>query len=197
MNKEKNRNWTFVLYPESAPSNWKDYLQETGLPCAISPLHDKDLDPTGETKKAHYHILLCFPGPTTYKQVNKICEDLNCPIPKRVLSIIGIYRYFTHKDNPDKYQYNENEIYFINGFDIKEYDAITTTQKIILLKTIQKIIMDYKIFEYSQLMDYLIAENINDLYYIASTHTTFFNAYITSRRNEKRDSENKLANMVK
>ena len=25
---------------------------------------------------------------------------------------------------------------------------------------------------------------------------TFFNAYITSRRNEKRDSENKLANII-
>ena len=164
-NNEKNRNWTFILYPESAPDNWRNYLVETGLPCAISPLHDKDIDPNGESKKAHYHILLCFPGPTTFKQVSRITTDLNCPIPKRVLSIVGIYRYFTHKDNPDKYQYQEQEISVVNGFDVREYNQITTSQKIILMKTIQKLIQDYKIYEYSQLMDYLISQDINDLYY--------------------------------
>ena len=34
------------------PVNYEEIIQETGLPFAISPLHDKDLDPTGEPKKA-------------------------------------------------------------------------------------------------------------------------------------------------
>ena len=63
----KKRNWAFVLYPESAPDNWKDMLQETGLPCSISPLHDKDVDPDGNPKKAHYHIIVCYNGPTSFK----------------------------------------------------------------------------------------------------------------------------------
>ena len=37
----KKRNWAFVLYPESAPENWREELQKTGLQCAISPLHDR------------------------------------------------------------------------------------------------------------------------------------------------------------
>ena len=43
----KKRYWAFVLYPESAPSDWKDILQSTGLVCAISPYHDKDINPDG------------------------------------------------------------------------------------------------------------------------------------------------------
>ena len=39
----KKRYWAMVLYPDSAPQNWEELLQETGLQCAISPLHDKDL----------------------------------------------------------------------------------------------------------------------------------------------------------
>lgn len=61
----KKRYWAFVLYPESAPENWKEILQQTGLSCCVSPLHDKDINPTGEPKKAHYHIILCYSGPTT------------------------------------------------------------------------------------------------------------------------------------
>ena len=47
----KKRNWAFVVYPESLPEGWLDLLRETGLQCAISPLHDKDKEPTGELKR--------------------------------------------------------------------------------------------------------------------------------------------------
>lgn len=47
----KKRNWAFLVYPESAPENWLQILQATGLQCAISPLHDRDLNATGEPKR--------------------------------------------------------------------------------------------------------------------------------------------------
>ncbi|WP_242515903.1 Rep family protein, partial [Listeria monocytogenes] len=43
MAKEKSRYFTFLLYPESIPSDWKMKLELIGVPMAISPLHDKDL----------------------------------------------------------------------------------------------------------------------------------------------------------
>ena len=49
----KKRNWAFVLYPESAPEDWRERLQQTGLQCCVSPLHDKDVNDTGGPKKAH------------------------------------------------------------------------------------------------------------------------------------------------
>lgn len=193
---EKNRNWTFLVYPDSAPSNWFDIIQESGLPFAVSPLHDKDNNPTGDQKKPHFHILVCYPGPTTFLQVSKLCALLNSPIPKRVLSIVGIYRYFTHKDNPEKYQYNEDDIRVANGFDIKEYNALTTSQVIFIMKEIQILIRKKNFYEYSQLMDYLLEQDTVDLYQIASTHTLFFDRYLSSRRNKKKDDLEKLQKLL-
>lgn len=187
--KDKNRNWTFLVYPDSAPDNWFDILQDTGLPFAVSPLHDKDLNPTGDQKKPHYHVIVCFPGPTTFNKVNTdICNALNSPIPKRLLSVVGMYRYFTHQDNPEKYQYSENEIRVSNGFDIKEYNALTTSQTILLMKELQLLIIKQKIYEYAELMDILLNEDSVDLYFVASSHTLFFDRYISSKRNIARDS---------
>ena len=44
MAKEKSRYFTFLLYPESIPSDWEMKLELLGIPIAISPLHDKDID---------------------------------------------------------------------------------------------------------------------------------------------------------
>jgi len=41
MSKEKSRYFTFLLYPESIPSDWKIKLEMIGVSMAISPLHDK------------------------------------------------------------------------------------------------------------------------------------------------------------
>ena len=78
MKNVKKRYWAMILYPESAPDNWKDKLVESGIQCAVSPLHDKDKNADNTPKKAHYHIILCYEGPTTFKNVNSLCESLNC-----------------------------------------------------------------------------------------------------------------------
>lgn len=197
MFEDKNRHWTFLVYPESAPNNWKEILQETGCQIAISPLHDKDENPDNELKKPHYHILICFPGPTTFKKVNSLCSQLNSPIPKRVLSIIGIYRYLTHLDNPEKYQYNEEDIIVLNGFDIKEYNGLTTSQTLVIKKAIQKLIIDNHLTEYSDLMDYIIENLSNDFYQVASNNTLFFDRYLSSRRNKIKDALQDINNMLR
>ena len=80
----KKRNWAFVLYPESAPEDWKEQLQLAGLQCAISPLHDKDLNADGTPKKAHYHIILVYGNPTTYNNVKTLTDRLNKTIPQQL-----------------------------------------------------------------------------------------------------------------
>ena len=84
----KKRYWAFVLYPDSAPSDWQEQLQMLGVTAAISPLHDKDLNADNEIKKEHYHIILCYNGPTTYNNVKKLTVDtLNATIPQPLESI--------------------------------------------------------------------------------------------------------------
>lgn len=147
--KEKNRNWNAIVYPESAPENWVDQLRDLHLPFAISPLHDKDVDVSGEPKKAHYHIIVCFDGPTTYKNANRCIQGItNGPIVKPCRSIRGSYRYFVHMDNPDKYQYSETEIKAYNSFEIALTDSDTDAIK----RAIFNIILVNRIEEYAELM---------------------------------------------
>ena len=183
MNKNiKKRNWAFVLYPESAPSNWRDQLQQTGLPVAISPLHDMDIDPTGEIKKAHYHIILCYEGPTSFNVVSSITSSLNCPIPIPLEQVKGYYRYFTHRDNPEKYQYDLNLITTINGFSVNDYVGMTEEEVDLCLLQLQELIEDKNILEYSSLMNILKRPDTMELWKVARRQTLFLNSYIKSRR---------------
>ena len=186
----KKRYWAFVLYPESAPDNWVDILQQTGLQCVISPLHDKDVDPTGELKKAHYHIILCYSGPTTFNSVNSLCDSLNQPIPQALEQVRGYYRYLTHKDNPDKYQYSDEDIQTLNGFSISDFVELSRSEVVEIKKKLMQLIINLDIYEYSDFMEYLFHNELNLEFDVASCNTYFFEKYISSRRN--RDKHKRL-----
>lgn len=180
----KGRNWAFVVYPESLPENWRDIIVETGLPMAFSPLHDKDIDPTGEVKKAHYHVICYYEsGPTTKKAVKEnVTDKLNGTIPIKLESMKGMYRYHLHLDNPEKYQYNDSDRIFFNGFDINKVEELTYTEVKQLLKNIQELIRKESITEYSDLLDILKDNELDNLWKVASDHTILLNTYIRSRR---------------
>ena len=179
----KKRNWAFVLYPESAPVDWVEQLKQGGLKCAISPLHDKDVNPDKTPKKAHYHVIVCYEGPTTYNNVKRLTESLNQPIPQPLEQVRGYYRYLTHADNPEKAQYSAADIQTINGFDIREYVELTRTDVIRLMKEVQQFIRDNDVTEYARLMDILKdgGDATADMFEVASSHTLFYRAYLTSR----------------
>lgn len=47
----RTRNWCAVVYPDSAPENWRDILDGQHICWVESPLHDQDVNPgTGEVK---------------------------------------------------------------------------------------------------------------------------------------------------
>lgn len=178
----KKRNWGAVVYPESAPSDWIDILKLKGITFAVSPLHNKDINPTGEPKKAHYHIILSFSGPTTDKTVNDILQEINQPRAIPLESVKGYYRYMTHKDNPEKYQYDPTEIQLFNGFDVT--DVLNGFEVFQILKEIQILIIENDILEYSDLLDYLMEKDFMEHWNVASSHTLFLNSYITSKRHK-------------
>ena len=187
----KKRNWGAVIYPESAPEDWKEQLKLKGITFAVSPLHDKDVNPTGEPKKSHYHIIMVFANPTTSDNINRILSELNQPIGIPLESVRGYYRYFTHKDNPEKYQYNEKEIELFNGFDVS--DVMNSFEVFECMKSIQLLIIEEELFEYQELMDYLLSNDMPELWNVASSHTLFFNSYITSKRHKHEKVEKEKA----
>lgn len=110
---QRNRNFTFVLYPESAPKNWKQILEDLAVPCFISPLHDKDvIAETGEPKKPHWHILLMFGGKKSVDQVLEMIQPLNVHYVDIVNDIRGASRYLCHLDFFDR---SDKRLYDIAG----------------------------------------------------------------------------------
>lgn len=173
----KNRHWTFLIYPDSCVPNWIDILIETGLPFAISPLHDKDKNPDDTIKKPHYHVIITYDGPTTYKSVNEnICQLIKSTIPKRVLSLRGIYRYLTHLDNPEKYQYDRSLIQEYNNFHIDMTDTEITKLMVDIIEDIRV----NNITSYWDLIQYYLVSDDIDNFKVVQSHAFFFNKAIDS-----------------
>lgn len=189
----QGRYWTFIVYPESVKENWENELEEIGLQFCISPLHDKDIDMYAEggpeKKKPHYHVIVEYEGPKRYKNIKEeICDRIGATIPKKVESLRGMYAYLTHKNNPEKAQYNEEDIKSYNGFNVE----LTNTEVTLIKIKICDEIVKHDIHEYSDLIDYF--RNIGDYDYldIASNNTYFFDKYITSRRHKEKIMTSKV-----
>lgn len=182
----KRRNWTFILYDDSCAKDWEEYLISTGVPFSYA-YHDKDFTEVGEIKKPHYHVLICFDGPTTYVTMQDHAKRVGAAndVTQPVGSVRGIVRYFCHKDNPDKYQYEEDIIQCRNGFDPKDYFSLTVTQQKALKKQLIHYIIDNDINEYSVLIETLLYSDDGDLYDIATQNTFFVTQYMRSRRHRK------------
>lgn len=180
----KKRNWAFVAYPDSLPKDWIKILQSTGAPIAISPLHDSDLNADETEKKPHYHIIICYSGPTSFNVVKSVTEKVKGTIPIALESIRGYYRYFTHQDNPEKYQYDRKDIVHLNGFDIGDFVELTKSEINNLKREVFKLIQDNDFTEYDDLLIFLFETN-EELWNIAVNHTIFFNAILKSRRHKK------------
>ena len=178
----RTRNWWFVLYPESAPENWREILDDLHIPYAVSPLHDKDLDPDGNPKKPHWHVILMFEGVKSYSQIKEITDSLNAPIPQAVNGLVGTARYLIHKDNPDKFQYNRAEIFCGGGFDIKELLDRSPADKRVIIKEIYEYIKEQDITEFHELVDYAFDNNEDWFEILMEGHTMVFDAVIKSRR---------------
>lgn len=201
----KSRYWTFLTYPDSVEENWINILEETGLQFAVSPIHDRDIEKclTPEDfekpnlieilgdkyyyKKPHYHVLVMYEGPKTYKSFKEeVCDKVKGTIPKKVESIRGMYAYLTHKNNPEKAQYESKDIKEYNEFKLE----LTTTEITLIKQKICIKIIEENIKEYSDLLDYYLEIGDNDYWEVASNHTYFFDRYITSKRH-KEIEENK------
>lgn len=171
-----------VVYPESAPTDWVEQLQLTGLRCAISPLHDKDIDPGDEgPKKAHWHVIACWDGPTTLSVATSITDMLGAPRPVSLNSVRGYYRYLTHQDNPDKHQYDAADIRHINGFDPSDYIELTRSEQDKLKRELIGIIREADLYEYADLIELLADSGAFELLSVAMAHTILYRGYLQSR----------------
>lgn len=125
MVKDKRSNkWAFLIYEESAPTNYRDILEHMHIPYILSPWHDQDVDQlTGEIKKSHKHGALFFDSLKSYSQVSELIQhQLKAPNHiEIIMSPKGMFDYFIHASNPDKTPYDINDIESGCGFDLNQF----------------------------------------------------------------------------
>lgn len=178
---DRTRNWTMVVYPESAPGNWREILDSLHVPYLVSPLHDKDVNPDGEVKKAHWHVVLVFENKKSYHQIKEIADKLNAPIPQKVESLRGMVRYLVHTDNPEKYQYSREDIENHGVDDIDKYFETASTDRAILMAII-RYIKENNVTSFAKLVYYAVETDKQDwLDCMANRNTMFLNAMVTAQ----------------
>ena len=178
--KGRTRNFATVVYPESAPENWMEILTDQFVPAFISPLHNQDINPTGENKKDHYHVIIMFDSVKTEDQARQVFEligGVGCEI---VQSIRGYSRYLCHLDNPEKYQYDPQKVRSLCGADYTSVIGLVTDK----YKAIGEMI-DFcecnDVISYSQLLIYCRMERFDWFRVLCDNGTVVIKEYLKSR----------------
>lgn len=180
---KSNRTKVFatIVYPDSAPADWKEIVKDTHIPSFISPLHDKDKDPDGNQKKPHYHVMLIFDGLKNFEtQVKPIFDRFGGVGREEVLSQRGYARYLCHMDNAEKYQYDASEVEELNGACY----AVTITlptDEIGAVEDMIEFIEDNDIYSFRKLFMWC-KDNQKDWFrLLASSKTYIIKEYLKSR----------------
>ena len=168
----KSKYFCAILYPYSTTYDIDKLIKalaEEHLTFAVSPIHDKDIEEDGSPKKAHYHLLLAYSSATTLNNIRcwfKACGMPECELHSvRVCaSGVGYFRYLTHKDNPEKEQYDDKDIRVFNDSDelFKKF-AKTASEKIDDLVRIFQIVDELNTISFHILIQYLML-NERDLF---------------------------------
>lgn len=168
----RSRTWTLVVYPESAPEKWREILDSTHIAWVESPLHDKDKNPDGTEKKAHWHVILMYGSKKSYSQVLEVAEMLHAPIPQKVQNVKGAVRYLVHTDNPEKYQYDRKDILCHGGAEVEQYFQLSSASRLQVLKEMVEFIRDSQIENFVDFLGYCLEAGEDEWFDIASNYNT-------------------------
>ncbi len=187
---QRTRNWTFIVYPESAPVNWRDMLDDLHLQWVESPLHDKDINADGELKKPHWHILVMYEGVKSFDQVKEVTDLLNAPIPQKCAAARALVRYMAHLDNPEKVQYSVSDIKGHGGVDINEMLKPSSAERYQLIREMINYIRDNNITELVDLVAYAMNERFEDWFPLLCDNSAYIiNSVIKSNKFSLREKD--------
>lgn len=176
----RTRNYATVVYEESAPKKWIEILKQQFVPAFVSPLHNADINPGGEIKKPHWHVIVMFDSVKTKKQAKVLFEKIGGIGVESVQSLRGYVRYLCHLDNIEKAQYNPEEVISFCGADY--YDVISlVTDKYKMLRQITCYCKTQSIYSFSDLWEFC-EENRPDWFRTLVENSVAIKEYLKSRR---------------
>lgn len=179
------RNFATVVYPDSAPDNWRDILSNHHIPAFISPLHDKDINPNGEPKKPHYHVMIMFEGKKSIEQVIEVFASIGGVGCEVIKTIRGYARYLCHLDNPEKAQYNQADVVALAGADYVGTIGLPVDK----YKAIREMLAyceENRIVSYADLLTYCMEERFDWFRVLCDNGTFVVMEYLKSRSWEMR-----------
>ena len=117
----KRKYWTFVLWEhayETGDTAFRTYvarkLSDFPLPALVSPIHDRDLKEDGQLSEPHVHVIVLFEQPQRYTtalaMLRDCCDFHSLKYLQPVANLRALERYLCHLDNPEKVQYNVDEV---------------------------------------------------------------------------------------
>lgn len=165
---QRARSYATIVYPDSAPADWMEKLEELHVPCLISPLHDKDINPDGTPKKPHFHVLLLFESVKSPQQVKEMLKKVKSVGCEKVNSVRGYTRYLCHLDNPEKHQYDPAGVQSLSGADYQSTVELASDRR----ETSREIISfcrEYGIISFSSLIEYADAYREDWLVYLSKS----------------------------
>ena len=177
---KRNKYWVTEFYPESLDIDLViSRLHELHICAFISPVHDSDVNPDGEVKKAHYHVILIFDSLKSFDQVQEIVEFLGTVGCFYCVSFRGYARYLCHLDNPEKHQYNIDSVYQIG--DISYFEVISSTaDKIELMGEICEFCYNFEIFDFSYIVLWSYHQRKLDWLECLRNQAIFFRTFLSS-----------------
>ena len=117
--------------------------------------HDKDVLPSGELKRPHFHCVLTFSNNKTFGSIAKGLGVAVQYVNKIKSTTKSAQLYLVHRNNPEKYQYNPSEVQanfdyvnFVDDCPIKE------KRENIALRIEKGEIKEYNIFNYITIDEY-------------------------------------------
>lgn len=209
---ERTRCYAFELYEENAPKNLKEELNALHIKTAYA-LHDKDIysnedlekyikskgeNPewqVGETKKAHYHIVLKFDNVKSIKQILNLLKPFGVNYVVPVQNERGMIRYLIHLDDKDKYQYPKDNIFTLCDYQINKFfrgdgEMVNIKQELrnIILKDKSEYTYNYFDF-YNYVMDNFDADYLD----MIDKYSYSFQSLINGKNKKKEQEELKKA----
>lgn len=73
-------------------------------------LHDKDVNEDGSTRSPHFHILCTFVQNKSFNSVASLVDSSQNTFVQQLQDVGGAFAYLTHQNNPEKFQYNSDEL---------------------------------------------------------------------------------------
>lgn len=195
---KRYRNFSCIVYPESAPEGWEEVLSSYHVPAFISPLHDKDVLPDGTPKKPHYHVLIMFDNVKNPDQVTEIFTSF-CGVGCEIIqSVCGYARYLCHLDELNKYHYSIDDVRCIAGADYFNMTH-TSADRYKALNDMRQYCMENDIVSFSDFWDYCAVNNYEWFKLIADNSAYVMDRYLKSREwtNQKNKENSRLHKVSK